>query len=423
MTDTNQVFPAPPHDHFFLGRDHDRAERRTWAVIILCTVMMVAEIVGGALFGSLALIADGLHMSTHAGALLLAALAYTYARKYAGDRSFTFGTGKFGDLAGYSSAIVLAMIALLIGYEAVTRFLNPVDIAFNEAISIAALGLVVNVASAWLLSGGHHHDHGHGHSHEHAHDHGHDGAPRRLEFRQNTLQVEVFEDNVPPRFRIKAEIGALPEASDLSIETVRPGGARQLFPMEQRAGYLESRDEIPEPHDFVARVRLMRSDELEILELKFEEHDHGHGAHHRDHNMRAAVVHVMADAAVSVLVIVGLLLARAFGWLWMDPLAGFIGALVIANWSVGLLRDTAAILLDRNPDPRMAEKVRTAIESEGDRVTDLHLWRLGPGHLGAIVSVATSKTRDPAHYRKRLAKFADLSHVTVEVQHAPSSGS
>src|SRR6516162_457116 len=154
MTHSDQVFQVPPHDHFFLGKDHDRAERRTWAVIILRTVMMVAEIVGGALFGSLALIADGLHMSTHAGALLLAALAYTYARKYAGDRSFSFGTGKFGDLAGYSSAIVLAMISLLIGYEAVMRFLNPIPIAFNEAIPIAVLGLIVNAASAWLLSGG-----------------------------------------------------------------------------------------------------------------------------------------------------------------------------------------------------------------------------------------------------------------------------
>jgi cation diffusion facilitator family transporter len=165
---------------------------------------------------------------------------------------------------------------------------------------------------------------------------------------------------------------------------------------------------------------LLRAGEAEMRELEFEEHDHAGGAHHRDNNMRAAVVHVMADAAVSVLVIVGLLLARTFGWLWMDPLAGFIGALVIANWSVGLLRDTGAILLDRNPDPRMAEKVRIAIESEGDRVTDLHLWRLGPGHLGAIVSVATSGSRDPAHYRQRLARFADLSHVTVEVQHMPS---
>jgi cation diffusion facilitator family transporter len=134
--------------------------------------------------------------------------------------------------------------------------------------------------------------------------------------------------------------------------------------------------------------------------------------------MRAAIVHVAADAAVSVLVIVGLVLARGFGWLWMDPLAGLIGALVIANWSVGLLRDTGGILLDRTPDPRMAEKVRLAIESEGDRVTDLHLWRLGPGHLGAIVAVATSSARDAAYYREGLAQFADLSHVTVEVQHS-----
>jgi cation diffusion facilitator family transporter len=134
--------------------------------------------------------------------------------------------------------------------------------------------------------------------------------------------------------------------------------------------------------------------------------------------MRAAVIHVMADAAVSVLVIVGLLLARAFGWLWMDALAGLIGALVIANWSIGLLRDTGAILLDRTPDPRMMEKVRNLIESEGDQITDLHLWRLGPGHLGAIVSVATSGAREAGHYRQRLAKFTDLSHVTIEVQHS-----
>jgi cation diffusion facilitator family transporter len=414
MSETETIFQIPPHDHVFLGRDHDKAERRTWAVIILCTIMMIAEIIGGILFGSLALIADGLHMSTHAGALLLAALAYTYARKYAGDRSFTFGTGKFGDLAGYSSAIVLAMIALLIGYEAVSRLLDPVPISFNEAIPIAALGLAVNIASAWLLSGGHHHGHGHSHGHDHGEQ------PRRIALGPGTLAVEVFEDNVPPRFRVRADTGALPAAADLTIETIRPDGSRQQFSFEAGDGYLESRDEIPEPHAFVARIRLMQAGRAELRELEFEEHDHGDGAHHRDNNMRAAVVHVMADAAVSVLVIVGLLLARAFGWLWMDPLAGFIGALVIANWSVGLLRDTGAILLDRNPDPRMAERVRIAIESEGDRVTDLHLWRLGPGHLGAIVSIATAGAREPAHYRQRLARFADLSHVTVEVQHASS---
>ena len=299
--------------------------------------------------------------------------------------------------------------------------IDPVPISFNEAIPIAVLGLAVNVASGWLLSGGRHHDHSHGHSHGHDHDHGE--QPRRIELGESTLEIEVFEDNAPPRFRVRAETGALPAASDITIETIRPDGSRQLFSFDARDGYLESRDEIPEPHAFVARVRLVQAGEAEARELEFEEHDHGHGAHHRDNNMRAAVVHVMADAAVSVLVIAGLLLARAFGWLWMDPLAGFIGALVIANWSVGLLRDTGGILLDRNPDPRIAEKVRIAIESEGDRVTDLHLWRLGPGHLGAIVSVATSGSREPSHYRQRLAKFADLSHVTVEVQRArPPNG-
>src|ERR1700757_3924468 len=168
MTDTYQA-----HDHVFLGAGHEKSERRTWMVIWLCGFMMVAEIIGGLLFGSIALVADGLHMSTHASALLLAALAARHARRHAEDRRFTFGTGKFGDLAGFTSAIVLAMIALLIGYEAVARFFSPVAIHFGEAIPIAGLGLVVNVASAWLLSAGgdHHHGHGHGHDHGHAHDH------------------------------------------------------------------------------------------------------------------------------------------------------------------------------------------------------------------------------------------------------------
>jgi cation diffusion facilitator family transporter len=304
------------HSHVFLGTGHERNERRTWMVIALCTAMMVAEIVGGLMFGSIALVADGLHMSTHASALLLAALAYSYARRHANDERFSFGTGKLGDLAGFSSAIVLAMIAILIGYEAVARLFAPVPIHFNEAIPIAVVGLLVNIASALLLGGGHDHDHGHSHA-EHDHDHGHT-------------------------------------------------------------------------------------------------HDHAH----RDNNMRAAVIHVLADAVVSVLVIAGLVLARAFGWLFMDPLAGICGAVVIASWSYGLIRDTGAILLDMSPDRAMAERMRAAIERDGDRLADLHLWRLGPGHLGAIVSVATTKPRNADYYRRLLGGFHDLSHVTVEVQQA-----
>src|ERR1700760_396441 len=157
--------PEAVHSHVFLGEGHQHAERRTWAVIILCGIMMLLEIVGGAAFGSLALIADGLHMSTHAGALLLAALAYSYARRHSHDARFTFGTGKLGDLAGFTSAVILALIALLIGYEAVTRVIWPVPIHYAEALPIAVLGLVVNVASAWLLQGNHHLGHGHDHHH------------------------------------------------------------------------------------------------------------------------------------------------------------------------------------------------------------------------------------------------------------------
>src|ERR1700678_1305109 len=157
------------HSHVFLAPGHEKSERKTWAVIWLCGIMMCAEIAGGLLFGSIALVADGLHMSTHAGALLLAALAYTYARKHAGNPNFTFGTGKFGDLAGFTSAIVLAMIAILIAYESVTRILAPIHIHFAEAIPIACVGLAVNIASARLFSSGGHH-HGHGHGEEHGHD-------------------------------------------------------------------------------------------------------------------------------------------------------------------------------------------------------------------------------------------------------------
>jgi cation diffusion facilitator family transporter len=306
--------PLSGHSHVFLGAGHEKNERKTWAVIALCSVMMVVEIAGGSIFGSLALVADGLHMSTHASAMLIAALAYAYARKHADDRRFVFGTGKLGDLAGFTSAIILAMIALLIGYEGITRLMSPVPIHFGEAIPIAVVGLLVNLASAWLLrDDDHHHEDGHGHAHEHG------------------------------------------------IDT-------------------------------------------------------------RDHNIRAAYVHVIADAAVSVLAIAGLSLARAFGWLWMDPLAGIVGALVIANWAFGLMRDTGAILLDICPTASLERSVREAIEAVGDQLLDLHVWRLGPGHFGAVISVLTDVgPRGPAFYHEMLQRIAGLSHITVEVHARPSS--
>jgi cation diffusion facilitator family transporter len=322
---------AGEHSHVFLGEGHERNERRTWMVIALCSAMMAAEIVGGLLFGSIALVADGLHMSTHASALLLAALAYRYARRHADDPRFSFGTGKLGDLAGFTSAIILAMIALLIGYEALTRFIWPVPIHYAEAIPIAALGLVVNVASVLLLSGGRDYHHGYGHSHA-QHEHDHDEARS-------------------------------------------------------------------ETHD-----------------VKFAEHEHVHGATQRDNNMRAAIIHVLADAAISVLVIVGLSLGWYFGWTFMDPVVGLIGALVTAAWAYTLIRDTGAILLDMNPDRDMAERMRAVIEVDGDRLTDLHVWRLGPGHLAAILSVATRQQRGADYYQSLLKRFRALSHVTVQVQ-------
>ncbi|EDT06335.1 cation diffusion facilitator family transporter [Burkholderia ambifaria IOP40-10] len=412
----NDAFGAG-HDHIFLGAAHEQNERRTWMVIALCTAMMVAEIVGGSLFGSLALIADGLHMSTHAGAMLIAALAYTYARKHASDPRFVFGTGKLGDLAGFTSAIVLAMIALLIGYEAVARLLAPVPIHFGEAIPIAIAGLLVNVASVWLLSGDHHgHGHGHHHHHGHAHDaHEHDEDAHRIVDQQRVFLVSVFEDGVPPVFRVAPATSdtTLVDASAVSVTTIRPDGTRQTFAMESRGAYLESTDPIPEPHEFKAIVRLNGREHA----LAFEEHDHrASAAAARDHNIRSAYIHVIADAAVSVLTIVGLLLARAFGWVWMDPLAGIIGALVIANWSYGLMRDTGGILLDMNSDRRLTDNVRDAIEGVGDRVGDLHVWRLGPGHMSAVVSVATADSRrDARFYHGVLQRFRNLSHVTVEV--------
>jgi cation diffusion facilitator family transporter len=295
------------HEHVFLGAAHDRNERRTWLVVGLTAAMMVVEIAGGAIFGSMALLADGWHMSTHAGALAIAAFAYRFARRHARDPRFAFGTGKMGDLAGFASAVVLALVALAIGYESAVRLFQPVPIHYAEATAIAVLGLAVNLASAWLLGAGHDHDHDHGH------------------------------------------------------------------------------------------------------------HDHRDHAHDHDHNLRAAFWHVMADALTSVLAIAGLLAAWSYGWNWADPVTGVVGALVIAHWAWRLIRDSGAVLLDAASDPPLAAAIRSRLEQGHDRIADLHVWRVGPGHHAAIVALVSDAPLPVEQYKARLADLARLSHVTVEI--------
>jgi cation diffusion facilitator family transporter len=315
---SNQDLSALKHEHFFLGANQARNERKVWLVIALTTLMMIVEITAGHWFGSMALIADGWHMSTHAGAMLIAVLAYRYARQNAANPNFSFGTGKVGDLAGFASAIALVLIAVLIGWESFLRLVEPVPISFEQAIMVAVVGLVVNLLSAWLLKDDHHH-HGHSHHHHgHNHDHHHD-----------------------------------------------------------------------------------------------DHHEHSHG---QDNNLRAAYLHVLADALTSVLAIVALLLGRAYGWSWADPLMGIVGAIVISRWSWGLIRDTGGILLDRVPsDGNLEGKVREALENENDTIADLHVWQVGPGHHSVIVSIASTAPKSSSEYKALLNQLNTVAHTTVEV--------
>ena len=273
MITNSGVASADGHEHVFLGAGHARNERKAWAVIALCSVMMLIEIGGGIAFGSLALVADGLHMSTHAIAMLIAAVAYTFARKHATDARFSFGTGKLGDLAGFTSAIVLALIALLIAYEAVTRFLTPVPISFREAIPIAVLGLAVNIVSAWLLSGGDDHHHSHGHSHDGTSEHETHGT-NDVDTPFGRATVEIEEANGPAHFRVRIDALNAAVAPELtaSIETLRPDGMRSVFPLKWRAGHFESDQVIPEPHAFEVRLTLNSGAESSTYCLTFEEH-------------------------------------------------------------------------------------------------------------------------------------------------------
>lgn len=309
------------HDHVYLGDDHDSNARRTLWVVALTIVMMIGEIIAGTVFGSMALLADGWHMATHAGALGITALAYAYARRNARNPRFTFGTGKVGDLAGFSSALLLGGVSILIAVESFERLVSPVPIAFSEAILVASIGLGVNLVSAWLLAGSHGHDHDHDHLHDHDHDHDH-------------------------------------------------------------------------------------------------AHDHGNTAN-QDHNLRGAYLHVIADALTSVLAIAALVIGRYVGWVWLDPMIGVLGAIVIARWSLGLMRDTGAVLLDVSGGSDLSDRVRKAIEMDDERITDLHVWRVGPGRYAAVIALVAESPREPEEYKARLASLTELVHVSIEPHRCP----
>ncbi|VVQ30029.1 CDF family Co(II)/Ni(II) efflux transporter DmeF [Pseudomonas fluorescens] len=291
------------HDHVFLGSAHEENAKRTLWVVALTVVMMVGEIVAGYITGSMALLADGFHMATHAGALGIAAAAYSYAKRHASSSRYSFGTGKVGDLGGFASALILGMVSLVIAVESVMRLLQPTEVQFGTATLIAIVGLIVNIVSALLL--------GHGHSHSHGHD---------------------------------------------------------------------------------------------------DHHGHGHG----DNNLKSAYVHVIADALTSVLAIAALLAGRYLGWVWLDPVMGIVGAIVIARWAWSLMGVTSAVLLDQT-DEHVAEEIRELVEKPGDAtITDLHVWRVGPEAHAAIVSVLGESTVNAESIRERLRPIHEVSHLTVE---------
>lgn len=303
----SQQIEALTHDHVFLGDAHDKHAARTRWVVVLTAVMMVVEIAAGLLTGSMALLADGIHMATHAGALGVAAFAYSFARRHANNPRYTFGTGKVGDLAGFASALLLAVFAAGIAVQSVERLFEPATIAYTEATVIAVLGLLVNLASAFLLGADHHHDHDHHHGQGHSHSHG-----------------------------------------------------------------------------------------------------------HTDNNLRSAYFHVLADALTSVLAIGALLAGRYLGWVWMDAAMGLVGAAVIGRWSLGLMRDTGAVLLDATSTTDLEAEVREAIEDGDARIVDLHVWQVGPGKFAAVVSLVAESPLAPTDYAKRAQIHEELVHITVE---------
>jgi cation diffusion facilitator family transporter len=302
------------HDHVFSQDVRKSGESRTLIVIAITAVMMTVELIAGVLYGSMALLADGLHMGSHAAALSITAFAYIYARRNAGNSQYSFGTGKVNALGGFTGAVLLAIFALIMAVESIVRLLNPVEIVFNQAIFVAVLGLIVNGVSVFILGA---HDHGHDHHHHH-HEHG------------------------------------------------------------------------------------------------SEEH------HHHDHNLKAAYLHVMADALTSVLAIIALLAAKYYGYIWMDPVMGIVGAALVARWSYGLLGSTSGVLLDRQAPEKLQQKLRGVVEADDDtRITDLHVWSIGPGIYSAQIAVVGHNPLSASEYKALIPDSLGLVHISIEVHVCP----
>ena len=299
------------HEHVFRQDEKRAGENRTLLIVVITAIMMVVEIAAGVIYGSMALLADGLHMGSHATALGIAVFAYVVSRRLAADRRFSFGVGKINSLAGFASAILLLGFALMMIVESLGRFINPVAIAFDQALIVAMLGLVVNGASAWVLVST---------PHDHQHDHHHD-------------------------------------------------------------------------------------------DIHGHAHDHSH-----DHNLRAAYLHVLADALTSLLAIAALLAGKYVGADWLDPFMGIVGGALVARWSYGLIQETSRVLLDAQVEASHLAALRNSIESgSADRVSDLHVWRIGHGIHAAEIAVVSDEPRTPGYYKSLIPREFSIAHISVEV--------